>query len=337
MIGMAVSRMANCLLVWNGWLSKRMFPFVLAAVLLGLFTPVSDSSLLKLPIIGLFAYMTFFTGLDTSLREFVKILRRPWLPLWILFLVHGLTPFLAWAVGWLVFPGDLNTRIGYLVGASIPVGATSIIWTAFTGGNVAVSLVTVTLDTLIAPVLLPLFFAALFGQTISVNYTQMAIQLLWMITIPSLAGMLLHDFTHGQLTIFSKTFGAFTSKLAFLGVVFFNAAVVAPIIAWNSALLKILLSSFFMVAAGYLIGFAGSFFIKNCPRATAIAMIYSVGLRNVASGLVLALACFPVRAAVPITLFMLYQQPLATIIPHLLKAVDHRGALEEEQATLLKK
>jgi predicted Na+-dependent transporter len=309
--------MLSLIAAWNEWLGKHMFLLVLSALFLG-FTiglpPLLNLSGLS---IGLFAYATFVTALGTSFREFLSVLSRPKIPLWILFLIHIATPLLAWLLGTLLYPDDYYSRLGYLVGSSIPIGVTSILWTALTNGNVAVSLVAVTLDTLVVPVFLPLFFKVIVGQALHFDYAAMIHQLLWMITAPSLLGMLLHDFSKEKTSAFAGTFGGCTSKLAFAVVIYINATIVAPEIHWSWPIFKTVLVSFLMVAGGYLLGFAGSLPFKQSSREITMAMVYCVGLRNVSFGVVLALAYFPTAVAVPITLLMLFQQPLAAAIPHI--------------------
>lgn len=55
-------------------------------------------------------------------------------------------------------------RLGFLISASIPIGVTSIIWTSVVRGDVALALVVVTLDTLIVPFWIPVFFPWLLGK-----------------------------------------------------------------------------------------------------------------------------------------------------------------------------
>lgn len=307
---------------WNSWLGKRMFLLSVTALLLGFAVNIPDSPTLRILVMALFAYMTLITALETSLKKFVTVLSQPWVSLWVLFLAHLVTPLIAWTVGYLAFPEDVNIRLGYLICASIPVGVTSIIWTSLVGGNVAVSLVTVTLDTLFAPAFLPVFFMVAIGHAIHIDYVEMALQLLWMITIPSVTGMLLHDLTQGKVTAFAKGFGGFTAKIGFFLVIFFNATVVAPGIAWNLSVLKMALVTLFMVIVGYTIGYLGSFALKNRSAETTLAMIYNVGLRNISAGLVLALTHFPSQVVVPMALFILFQQPLASLVPYVFKRVE---------------
>ncbi|HWR44634.1 bile acid:sodium symporter family protein [Sporomusa sp.] len=311
--------MINYLAKLTAWLGQRMFLIVLSALFLGFISPISDSAGLRTIVIGSFAYMTFVTALDTSFKEFLQVLKRPVIPAWILVLIHIVSPLIAWLTGLVLFAGDHYTQLGYLVGASTPIGVTSVIWTALTQGNVSIALVAVTLDTLIVPIMLPFFFKVVIGQALQIDYMQMMVQLLLMVTVPSLLGMALHDYSRGILTPAIKTVANFISKMAFFAVIFINAAIVGPSISWDISTLKIVLITMFLVAAGYLIGFLGSYVFKDRSKETALAMIYCVGLRNISFGLVLALSFFPPPVAVPITMFILYQQPFAAAIPYLFR------------------
>jgi predicted Na+-dependent transporter len=292
-----------------------MYIGVLGALLIGFSAAIPDTPALRLAFIVLFGYATFITSLETSLLQFGKVLSRPWISLWILFLVHLGMPLVAWLMGHLFYPGDIHTRTGYLVAASVPVGVTSVIWASLAGGNVPVALVTVALDTLILPVFLPAFFFVIVGQTIHIDYWEMASQLLWMITIPSLAGMILHDIFKHKAVAFAKGLGGVSAKAAFYAVIFLNGALAAPAVEWSPAIIRMVLVTFLIVAAGYGLGYLGSLAVKGRPRDIAIAMVYSVGVRNIAAGLVIAISHFPPPVAVPITLFMLFQQPLASLVP----------------------
>lgn len=309
--------MINCLAKLTAWLSQHMFLIVLSALLFGFFSPLADSASLRTVVIGAFAYMTFVTALDISFKEFLQVLKKPLIPIWILILIHIISPLIAWLTGLSLFADNPNVQLGYLIGASTPIGVTSVIWTALTQGSVSIALVSVTLDTLVVPVMLPFFFQIVIGQVLQIDYMQMMFQLLLMVTIPSLLGMALHDYSSTLLTPAVKIIAGFIAKLAFFAVIFVNAAIVGPSISWDLATLKIVFITMLLVAAGYLTGFLGSCLLRDRSKETALAMIYCVGLRNISFGLVLALTFFPPPVAVPITMFILYQQPLAAVIPYL--------------------
>ncbi|NPV93559.1 MAG: bile acid:sodium symporter family protein [Firmicutes bacterium] len=304
---------------WNKWLEQRMFLVVLVALSIGFNLSIPKSASIISIGVGLFAYMTFVTALGISFKDFIKVINRPWVPLWILLLIHVAAPFIAWIIGSVFYPHDQFIRSGLIIGSSIPVAVTSIIWTSLTGGNVALSLVVVTLDTLILPVIYPVFFLITLGQVLSVDYLELVVRLMLMVTIPSIAGMLINDVTKGRLDGFSKSVGGFTSKVALFLVILLNAMMVASEIQWDASLVKLLLVVFLLVSCGYLLGFAGSFALKERSREMIFAMVYNVGMRNISFGLLLALTYFPPSVVVPITLAMLFQQPAAAIIANLFR------------------
>jgi len=103
----------------NAWISQRIFFFVLLALTGGYFIPLTPTLALKNLSLALFSYMTFATALATSFNEFLKVSRNPKIPLYILTVVHIVTPIVAWIIGILFFPNHHLIRIGYLISAVI--------------------------------------------------------------------------------------------------------------------------------------------------------------------------------------------------------------------------
>ena len=295
-----------------GWLSRNIFQFVLLSLIGGYFFPLQPSSALKLLVMVLFGYMTFATGLNSSFRDFLRFAAKPGIPLYTLGVIHIATPLVAWIVGHLFFPGHPLIQIGYLISATIPVGVTSVIWTSIGGGNVALTMMTVIMDTLITPVLLPLFILFAAGVAIQIDYSRMILDLLFMITIPSIAGMLLHDAFKEKARLFANGFGGVLSRFAFFGVIFLNSTFVMSSIQWNAHILKILAVTSLVVAIGYLLGYAAGLFINATPD-VVLSIIYTAGMRNIATGLVIAMNYFTPETALPIALAMLFQQPFAAL------------------------
>lgn len=311
----------------NDWLSKNIFIVVLSGLFLGFSVNITNSPYLRQIVIVLFAYMTFITALGTSFKEFTTVLKRPLIPIWVLILVHFVTPLTAWAVCMIFYPNDPDIRLGYLIGSSIPIGVTSIIWTSLVKGDLGISFVAVTLDTFIVPTILPFFFHIAIGQTININYSKMIIDLMFMVTVPSIIGMLLYDWTTGRVANFAKSIGGATSKVALFLVILINSAVVIPQITWDISILKTLLVALFVVSASFFVGYLGSFALKERTESIILTMIFNVGIRNNACGLVIALTYFPPRVAVPMTLSILYQQPLATIVSHVYRRLKKHSFL----------
>jgi predicted Na+-dependent transporter len=147
----------------------------------------------------------------------------------------------------------------------------------------------------------------------------MALQLMFMVTLPSIIGMIWHDHASSKILSFSEGIGGITSKLVFLVVIYINSAVAVAGITWSLAILKTSMVTLFLVIMGYLVGYCGSFALKDHSRKMVLTMMYNVGLRNISVGLVLALTYFPPAVAIPITLYILFQQPVAAAIPMLFK------------------
>jgi predicted Na+-dependent transporter len=264
--------MLKTITAWNSWLANRMFFIVFSALLVGFNQPLPKTQWLTLVCGVLFAYMTFVTSLEISFKDVLKIMHRPWIPLWMLFLVHVASPLISWIVGLIFYPHDPLTRLGFLISAAIPIAVTSIIWTSLTGGSVPLALVAVTLDTLAVPIILPLFFLIILGEALSINYLSLILRLLLMVTIPSVAGMIINDLTRGKLNEFSHTIGGFSSKVAIFFIVMLNSAMVSADIEWDISIIKLLIVIFLLVSNSYLLGFAGTFVLKDRRKEIISAM-----------------------------------------------------------------
>jgi predicted Na+-dependent transporter len=296
----------------NAWLNRRLFLLILSALIAGCFFPVTQTSSMKSLVVILFCYMTFATSLATSFSGFLRTSRNPKIALSILALVHIVTPVMAWIAGLLVFPDQPLLRIGYLISAALPVGITSVLWTALVRGNVPVSLLTVTIDVIIAPALLPLFILVTAGVVVRIDYTSMIIDLLLMITIPSIIGMLLYDASGGKTARFVEGPGGILARIALLIIVFLNSAYIAASIVWSPLLFKVIAASCVLVAAGYFIGYLAGRAIRT-DHATTLSIIYNTGMRNTVVGLVIATSYFPLETTIPLAMTMLFQQPYAAL------------------------
>lgn len=321
--------MLGMLANWNGWLSRRMFVLVISALVMGFLFPLDKSPGISILAVFLFAYMTFVVSMDTSLKQFFHSLTNPMLLGWILLLLHGVMPCLAWLVGIIFYPHDPVIRLGFLVGASVPIGVTSILWTSIAQGDVAIALAAVTVDTILCPLILPLYIALVAGETMEINYFRLLLELFCMVTIPSILGMWLKDCMGVKLAHFSRSWGGFTAKVALFFVVYINASVVVPALHWSMFLVKLLLVIFLLSILGYGLGYVGSYALRNHSPQNVMSMVYSVGMRNISFGSVLAVTYFPALVAVPVTLGMLYQQPLAALVAFLNKRFGKHPLLDK--------
>lgn len=316
---------------WNNWLGKHMFIVVLLGLLAGFLWSSGPTPFFTVSAIVLFACMTFLTALGSSLRDFIRVLHKPHMPLWSLFLVHIGVPAVAWLIGIVFYPHDPVMRLGFLVTASIPVGVTSIMWTAIINADVALTLIVVTLDTFIVPVWLPLFFLFIAGRVVHIEFWHMLIQLMLMVTVPSLAGMLVNDVTGGKTVPFAKSVGGVLAKFALFCVIVINAAEVGPDIHWNLSMVKLLFAILLLAISGFCLGFAGSYIYRRPKPETIGAMIYNVGIRNISFGSVLALSYFSPAVAIPVTLGIIFQQPLAATFGYFWSRREAKAQIPDQE------
>lgn len=305
--------MLNYLTFLNRWLGKRMFFITLIALIIGFNFNLPHFLLSSNVTLFCFIYLTFVTSLDVHFKDLLRIIKHPVLPIGMLVLIHIIMPIIAGGIGFLFYPQDFYTRLGFLISSVIPIGLTSIVWTGIAGGDVVLALVVVMLDTLLSPLILPTFFAIVLGQSITMNYTQMVLELIMMVVLPSLAGMALNDITKGNVKSFSQSLGGLTAKLGVFFIILINAALIAPKIVWGISIIKLLLVIFILMLSGYLVGYLASFALRHRTRSTMLTMIFNVGMRNINFGFVLAMTYFPIAVAIPVTLASVFNQPLASV------------------------
>ncbi|MCQ2560175.1 MAG: bile acid:sodium symporter family protein, partial [Clostridia bacterium] len=127
--------------------------------------------------------------------------------------------------------------------------------------------------------------------------------------------------------------GGFTSKIALIVIIYFNAVEVLPYLEKSWLLLKILGVVLLMVASGYLTGLLAFYFLSGSQKKQAAAMVFTIGMRNNSFGAILVMANFPPLAAVPVVLAMLFQQPLAGVSSYLCQRLSER--MERRQTAKL--
>lgn len=299
------------------WLNSRMIFFMLFSMLCG-WLAGSSLNIFRDYVSLMFGYMTFVTALKTSWRDLGNIFRKPLPLITIVILQHTLTPFVASLVAGSCFADQHQLIVGFILAAALPVGITAVIWTGIGGGDVALSLTSATMDTLLSPLVVPLVLLAFAGQKVEIAYTAMIVSLFKMIVLPSVLGLTVHDVSRGS---FYTRFIRYLGPLSFFcmcAVIMVNTGSAQSAAAgmFRDAPLLILIS-LGMVIFGFVSGWLLSklFAFKET---IASSCIYCAGIRNTSAGLVIALAHFPVEAGIPILIAMIFQQPAAAIVQRLL-------------------
>jgi len=274
--------------------------------------------LLKSWVPYLFAYITIVVTLNCSFQDFKKVFKAPGLLLNIIGLLHLFLPFIAMILARTLLPEQPLLQAGIVLITAAPIGVASTMWTSIARGNVPLALTTVIADTILSPLVVPLVMLVTIGQKVQFDIPALMWGLAWMIVIPTIIGMALHDLTKGKISRNWKFITGPSSKILLAVIIAVNLAA-----AWNSLdLIKSSISTiavlvFIMACSGYLTGFAYARLFKFSPELTN-TFVYTVGMRNNTAGLVLALNYFPEITAVPVVFVTLFQQPLAAISLHLL-------------------
>lgn len=296
---------------FNEFFERNMFMIIPVSLILGfLFYPYLSGQRGLVPY--LFAYVTFVMALGCSPSQIADALRRP-LPIAVtLLLTHAAAPLLAYGGGILLFGHDSPFVIGLVLFAAIPLGVSSVIWIGLSGGNIALALSMIVIDSLLSPLTVPFLIHLFFGAQIDIDHGRIIRDLIVIIVAPTILGVCVNRLTNGTAKERTSPLLAPTSKLAFAGVVVINAAAIAPhVLDLRRGMIVLLPAVVVLVAACYGMGMLGGKWFRD--RQVSVALSYSSGMRNISLGLVIGLQYFEPTAAVPVVLSILIQQPMATL------------------------
>ncbi len=295
----------------NQFMQRYMPVLTPVSLVIGVLLEQMGSHLLFLVPI-LFALMTFISSLSLKFRDIQVFKTYPKTILFIIAFLHILMPLWAYAVAEIIFDDPLLT-IGFLLSVAVPTGVTSVIWVTISKGNLPLCLAIILIDTLLAPILMPLLLHVVVGETIHLDTVSLIFDLIWMIVLPSIVGMIVGEWTKGELQRrFSQPF-ALLSKCCLFGIIMINSSAIAPYVKTINAELAFVIAIVLLVAvSGYALALVfGKLFLKS--KADQATFIFNGGMRNIAVGVVIATTYFPSKVAMPVVFGMLFQQVLASI------------------------
>ncbi|WP_054711677.1 bile acid:sodium symporter family protein [Bacillus sp. JCM 19041] len=258
----------------------------------------------------IFACMSFANSITIHPKEIIEITRFPLSFALVLIGLHVLMPILAFSIGWLVFPNDLLTRTGLLLAFSIPTGIVSLMWISIYGGNRTLALCVILVNTLLAPILIPVTLTVFLGTEIELNTSGMLWGIFWMVVAPSVAALIIHAFKPRWVEPI-HTIGAPLTKVGLLAVICLNSSVAAPYFrALDLHLTVIIITVLFLAITGYFLGLVlGS--VGQVNEAEKMSMMLLCGMRNIGVGAAIAVVYFPPIATLPVIVGTLFQQILA--------------------------
>lgn len=276
----------------------------------------------------IFAFMTFSGSLHASFSDIKKVLLQPWTMLICMLLLHVLIPLLAWAMGHLVFAHDPLTMTGLVLAFVIPTGVSSFVWVSMFKGNTALTLSTILIDTLISPFIVPYTLYWLVGEKVHIDIWGIMSGLMWMVVLPSIAGMVWQEWSHGRAREKWGPVLAPFSKVGLATVILLNSAIVAPFFqTFSWKMIWLLVTVFLLASCGYIAGWLTSKLLRY-DQGTLISVTLNSGMRNISAGAVLAMQYFAPAVALPVVCGMLFQQVLASIsTAWIRKAYDRKQTL----------
>ena len=214
----------------------------------------------------------------------------------------------------LIFRNDVDTISGYVLLYSVPTAITGFLWVSMFGGDLALAMALILMDTILAPLVVPSTVRLLLGASISLDMTAMAFSLVYMIGIPTIVGVVLNDLSRGKIPALINPFLSPFSKICMVLMISSNTSALAPQIRFNNPRVWII----FFICIGFsvlsflwarLVGYMG-----KLDREKQISFFFAAGLRNTGAALTLGLEFFPAAAAMPAVIGIIFQQTTAVIL-----------------------
>ena len=316
---------------WDRFLGSYFPWFVLACATTGVLFPDTFSWLNGSITMGLFAFMTFANSLVGGFRELGRVFLRPLPVVVTLVLLHVVIPLLTLGLGNLLFPDAPLFTIGLVLEYVIPTGVASLMWVGICGGNEPLCLSIVLLDTLAAPVVIPLSLKLLVGSVVEVDTWGMMGDMMIMVALPALAAMTVYQVTGGRAAVTLKPRLSLFAKLALLIVITANATSCSSFLRSIGRTLVLVMATVFMLCLfGFLAGYwAAKLLGLDFP--TRATMCLNTGLRNISAGSVLALQYFPAQVVFPVAFTPLFLQFTTSIIVKVLMRTPSGRAYAAER------
>ena len=316
---------------WDRFLGSYFPWFVLACATTGVLFPDTFSWLNGSITMGLFAFMTFANSLGGGFRELGRVFLRPLPVVVTLVLLHVVIPLLTLGLGNLLFPDAPLFTIGLVLEYVIPTGVASLMWVGICGGNAPLCLSIVLLDTLAAPVVIPLSLKLLVGSVVEVDTWGMMGDMMIMVALPALAAMTVYQVTGGRAAVTLKPRLSLFAKLALLIVITANATSCSSFLrSIDRPLVLVMATVFLLCLFGFLAGYwAAKLLGLDFP--TRATMCLNTGLRNISAGSVLALQYFPAQVVFPVAFTPLFLQFTTSIIVKVLMRTPSGRAYAAER------
>lgn len=302
----------------------RHFPwFVLGCVALGL--SMGETLARYAPLtVYIFAFTSFNNSLGGGFTDLARVARHPKPVLAVMLLVHLVMPLFALGVGNLLFPDAPLFTLGLLLEFVIPTGVSSLMWAGLAGGHVPLCLAVVLLDTLLAPVLVPLSMRVFSGTVVQMDGVGMMIDLMYMVAIPAVIGMTLHQITRGRVAETVKPKLEPISRLFLLALIAINASGCTAFLRQiDRTLVLVIAAVFVLTLLGFYLGYLAGRLLKR-PFPEVLAMTLNTGNRNISAGAIIAAAYFPPEVLFPVAFSPVFFQIVVSFTVKLIQRGEEK-------------
>jgi predicted Na+-dependent transporter len=265
-----------------------------------------------------FAFMTFSGAIRSSFRQMTGIARHP-IPLIVSYaIIHIVMPLIALMAGKIFLPGCPSYISGIMLEYVMPAAVSSVMWCVVSGGDISFTLSIILLDTLTAPLVIPLSLHILTAAHVQIDFLDMMLDLIWMVALPALLAMLMNHFSHDRVGEKVSPVIAPFGKFALIFIITINSTRIAPFVRHITAVqFKVIAIIFTIAVLGYAGGWLAGFLLRK-DSSTIVSMTFGCGMRNISAGAVIAAAYFPAETMFPVMAGTLFQQALASMFSHLL-------------------
>jgi tagaturonate reductase len=275
----------------------------------------------------LFSVITVSGALKLRAGEFGRTLRSP-LPILLSFVsLHALMPVIALASSSLFFRGDTDTVAGFVLLYSGPTAVSGFMWVTIFGGDPALCLTLILIDSLLTPLVTPWTMRILMGTGVTIPMTGIAVSLFLMVVLPTIAGVAVNEISRGKIPSLVCPYLNPLSKILLTGIIAANTSPVAPLIrfeepkVWGVAALCVVLT-----VLGYIVSkLTGSVGTVNPEK--KITLFFTGGLRNISAVTTIAVQFFPGATVLPALLGIVFQQSIAAVMGRILLENRERSGL----------
>lgn len=181
------------------------------------------------------------------------------------------------------FEGEVAAGV-VLIG-SCPSGVASNVMAYIAGANVALSVTITSFTTLLAPIMTPLAMKLLADQYVTIQFRAMALDILWMIITPVVAGLIVNKLVHGKAAWFDKSLPV----ISMASICFIIAIITASS---RDKLLQVgpllILAAILHNGFGYVFGYWAARLLGLAER-DARVVSFEVGMQNGGMGSALAI------------------------------------------------